>query len=205
MGQLDEALRFQLEVLRVASGKNAHGLQTMLMAYFEIAIVSSLAGDHNGALSQFEKLSPIVNYIARQNPFYFYYFHNSVAVELGELGCIEEAEAACKIALASPFTPAYPEWRETPKELKAKRTSATPSVVAVKRPSEVIPAPRMQPQPRRKPNRAASFGWLGSRGTLHRTVAAIVRFIPIADHPTNCNTLDRLGRSIRPRAPPAQH
>jgi len=201
--QLNEALRFQVEALRIASGKNAHGLQTMLMAHFEITIVRSLAGDHNGALSQFEKLWPIVNFIARQNPYYFYYFHNELAVELGELGRLEEAEAACKIALASPFASAYPEWAETRAELEAKRTSATPSVVAVKRPSEVVPTPRMRPQPCRKPNRVVAFGWLGSRGTFHRTVAAIVRFIPIANHPTDCYTLDQLGRCIRSRAPPA--
>jgi tetratricopeptide (TPR) repeat protein len=48
-GQLDEALRFQLEALRVASDRNAHGFQTTLMARWEISIIKSLDGNHKGA------------------------------------------------------------------------------------------------------------------------------------------------------------
>jgi tetratricopeptide (TPR) repeat protein len=139
-GQLNEALRFQLEALRMASDKTAHGLQTTLLAHGEIAIVRSLDGDHHGALADLEKLWPLFYHVAKQNPFYFYVFNNELAVELGEAGRIEEAEAACKIALASPFASAYPEWAETRQELEAKRTSATPSVVAINHTSEAIPA-----------------------------------------------------------------
>src|SRR6185503_15036899 len=70
-GELGEALRFQLEALRAASDKNAQSLQTALMARGEIAIVRSLAGDHRGALSDFEKLWPLVYQVAKQHPFYF--------------------------------------------------------------------------------------------------------------------------------------
>jgi len=200
--QLNEALRFQFEALRIASRKNDHGLQTMLMAHFEIAIVRSLAGDHNGALSQFEKLWPIVNHIAKQHPFYFYLFHNELAVELGEVGRLEEAEAACKVALASPFASAYPEWAETRQELEAKRTSATPSVVAINQTPEAIPQPRMQPRFRPKPKLIITFSWPA------RTEPYFQRsIIPIPATATNPLTaisiLHRMLICIGSRAPPA--
>jgi hypothetical protein len=86
LGQLDEALRFQLEVLRVASDQNGQGLQTRLMAGFEISIIKSLNGDHTGALSSFSSLGPMVNLVGKQKPFYFYLYCSELAIELGELG-----------------------------------------------------------------------------------------------------------------------
>lgn len=145
-GQLEDALRYQLEALKAASDKDADGLQTTLKARFEIAIITSLSGNHSGALSQLETLWPIVNYIARQYPFYLYLYHNEVAVELAETGRIEEAKAACNIALASPFAPAYPEWAETRQELDAKYPSANPSTVAVHRAPEPKLATQADPQ-----------------------------------------------------------
>ena len=130
-GQLDEALRFQLEALRAASDKNAHGMQTTLLARWEISIITGIDGDHEQDLSDLKNLSPLVNLVAKQKPFYFYAYSNALAIELGELGHTEEASTACKIALSCPFASAYPEWAETRQELEAKRTSATPSIVAV--------------------------------------------------------------------------
>jgi tetratricopeptide (TPR) repeat protein len=209
LGHLDEALRFQLEALRMASDRNAHELQTALMARWEISLLRYLDGDHRGALSDLESLSPLVNLLAKQEPFHLYGYCNDLAVVLGDLGRIAEAEATLEVALRSPYAPAYPNWAETRQELEAKRTSATPSVVAVTQTPEVIPAPRMQPQPclvRPQPSqirkRVFAFCWLSSRGTFHRLVA-IAGFIAIANCQTTRNTLDQLGRCIRSRAPPA--
>lgn len=204
-GLLDEAARFQFEALRVASDKNAHGLQTTLLAHLEISHVKSDTGDHKGALAILESLSPLVQIVSRQNPLYFYFYHNELAVEFGELNRISEAEAASAIALASPFASAYPEWAETRQELEAKRTSATPSVVAVNQTSEVIPAPRLQPRPCLKPKRVVVFCWLSiKRTSLQIALIAIARSRAIANGRTNRTTLDRLGRCIRSRAPPAR-
>jgi len=106
-GQLDEALRFQLEALRVASDPKARGFQTALMAHWEIAIVKSLNGDHGAALADLRKLQPLVNLIGKQKPFYFYAYCNSLAVELAELGCFADAEAFSAITLASPLARVY--------------------------------------------------------------------------------------------------
>jgi tetratricopeptide (TPR) repeat protein len=208
--QLDEALRFQLEALRAASDKSAHGLQTTLLAYLQIAHLKSDWGDHKGSLDVLESLSPLVEVISRRNPLYFYFYHNELGVEFGELNRIAEAQAASAIALASPFASAYPEWSETRQELEAKRTSATPSVVTVSQTFEVTPSPQTQPQPcpvQPQPNlirkRIVAFCWLSSRGTFHKALVAIVRSIAIANHPANRIILDQLGRCIRSRAPPA--
>jgi tetratricopeptide (TPR) repeat protein len=173
-GQFDETLRFQYEALRVASDKNAHGLQTALLAYWEISIIKSLDGDHKGALSDLKSLSPLVNLLTKQKPFYFYSYCNALSVELGELGRIEEAEAACKVALASPFASAYPEWAETRQELEAKRTSATPSIVAINRGSEAAPSPEVGRQRQPQPSRALTFGCPASdRDSFQRSVIPI--------------------------------
>lgn len=86
------------------------------MAGLEIAIIKSLEANHKDALSDLKSWSPLVNLVAKQKPFFFYLYHNELAIELGELGHIAEAKAACSVALASPFASAYPEWTETRQE-----------------------------------------------------------------------------------------
>lgn len=200
-GKLDEALRLQREALRAASEENADGLQTMLKAHFEIAIIRSLDGDHNGALSHFEKLWPIVNHIAKQNPFYFYLYHNAVAVELGEVGRVEEAEVACKLALASPFASAYPEWAETRQELEAKRRSATSSIVAQDHPPEAKPSLRVEPQCQSAPSRPLNSSYSAKdKVFFQRSVSWIPATTTLVFN--TVSTLDRVLICIRPRAPP---
>ena len=197
-GQLDETLRLQLEALRAVSNKTAHGLQTALIAHWEIAIIQSLDGNHKGALSNLEGLRPLVNLVAQQKPFYFYAYCNDIAVVLGELGRTAEAEAAIAIALSSPYAPAYPNWAETHQEIEAKRTPATPSIVAVTQASQSDPS---------LPEEAESlktipFCWLiNDRGYFQTAIATLDRLRPGIDQ-IACNTLDQLGRCIKSRAPP---
>jgi len=203
-GRLDEALRFQLEALRAASDANTNGLQTALMARWEISIIKSLNGDHKGALSDLKGLTPLVSLVARQTPFYFYFYCNDLAVVLGELGHIGEAQTTLDIALASPYAPLYPNWAETRLELEAKRTSATPSVVAVCRPTEVIPAPQPQPHSCQKPNQVVTFWWFGFKGNALQTALAPFAGLRPRARKTRRGILEVLGRSIRSRAPPVR-
>jgi tetratricopeptide (TPR) repeat protein len=145
-GRVDEALRFYSEALRLSSNENRPDLLTNLFVRSEISCIRSERGDHCGAFCDLERLAPLVSIVSRQNPLYFYVYHNELAVELGELGRLAEAEAACAIALASPFAHAYPEWSETRQELEAKRTSATRSIVAVNRAPEAKPKPQIEAQ-----------------------------------------------------------
>jgi tetratricopeptide (TPR) repeat protein len=199
--RLDEALKCQVEALRVASDRNAHGLQTTLLAHLEISHIKSDTGDHKGAFAILDSLSPLVQIVSRQNPLYFYFYHNELAVEFGELGRIAEAKAACKIALAYPFASAYPEWAETRLELEAKRTSATPSVIAISR----VPEPSPQAEPQRKPHRSQPLlaAWLASENTLlQRPSITTAPIATIAGAQITQSILDRVLICIGPRAPP---
>ena len=81
----------------------------------EIAVDRSIAGDHRGALAVLEAGLPAVGSLRGniEAAALCADYHNSLAVELGELGRIDEARRAVTIALASPFASAYPEWRDT--------------------------------------------------------------------------------------------
>ena len=200
-GRLDEALRFQIEALRMASDRNGHNLQTTLLARGEIAIIKSLDGDHKGDLSDLQSLGPLVNLVARQAPFYFYALHIDLAVDLGALGRLAEADAALEVALASPYASAYPNWAETRQELEAKRTSATPAVVAVNRRPEAEASPQLEPQRQPKRSRKLSFSHPTSkRDSFQRSIIPIPARTTIALNATS--TLDRVLMCTGPRAPP---
>jgi hypothetical protein len=106
---------------------------TALNAHRETAVGKSVAGDHRGALSVLEagltSVTSLRGDIATVALVADYY--NSLAVELGELGRIEEARLALRVALASPCANAYPEWRETFRELEVKARRVSRSTVAI--------------------------------------------------------------------------
>lgn len=202
-GQLDEAVRFQLEAYRMASDRNANGLQTRMLALWEISIARGVDGDHKGALSDLKNLRPIVDLIAKQKPFYFYAYCNALAVELGELGRAAEATAAISIALSSPYASAYPNWAETRLEIESRNTSAPPAVVAVNRPAEV--RPETQPNAQRKPEIAPVL----ILGALVNHYAFIKRSTNEFPAKTTIvlnavSILDRMLICIGPRAPPVR-
>ena len=202
LSRLDEALKFQFEALRAVPDKKAHGLQTALMAHFEIAIVKSLDGDHKGALSKLESLKPLVHLVTQRRPYYFYLYCSELAIELGELGHIAEAEAAVAVALNSSYASAYPNWAETRQEIEAKRTAATPSVVAVTQASPSSPSPQEEAR-RLKPIRSIAYCWLiNDRRDCQTALATLGRSRPSLHRQSACNTLDQLDSSIQSRAPP---
>ncbi len=204
LAQLDEALRFQIEALRVAPDRNAGGLQARLMAQFEIATIKSLNEDHKGALAILESVAPLVGIVARQSPLYFYIYHNELAVEFGELDRIREAEAACAVALASPFAQAYPEWSATRDEIAAKRVSATRSVVAINRAPKAEPSREPQRHCNRRPMKAVGFIDPASnkvsfqRSVIPNPATAIMALNAMS-------ILERVLSCIGPRAPPARN
>ena len=122
-------LSFCLEADRAATRYNYYDAQIIIKAQRNIALYKSLEGDHYGAVTNLERLFPIVRVISRWQPYLFYEHLNSFAVELGEVGRIEEAKNVCRIVLASPYAFAYPEWRETANEIAIrgyKSRSAVP-------------------------------------------------------------------------------
>jgi hypothetical protein len=94
------------------------------------AVINSEEGNHRGALA-LENLFQLAHAARSSQPHVYYDYMNSLAVELCEVGRLEEAWNASQIALASPFACAYPEWRETRDEIELKGRRASRSTVAV--------------------------------------------------------------------------
>lgn len=108
-GNFDEGLRYYKEASKTA---NNHSLIVEISR--DIALVRSNEGDHKQAVKEFEKALPLIKHA---DPFYYYQFLNSFAVELIEVGRLEEACNMSNIVLASSYAFAYPEWRETREDI----------------------------------------------------------------------------------------
>jgi hypothetical protein len=106
----------------------------VLFTQKSIATIKGLTGDHRGALAELERLAPLVRAVASIHPQVYCDYVNSLAVELGEMRRLEEAARACRVALASPFSAAYPELHETSNEIELIRRRASHSAVAVRQP-----------------------------------------------------------------------
>ena len=127
---LQSFLMLNLEASRVAGSSDWRDPQSFVKAQNNIAVLKSVDGDHRGALADLERLFPLARALWRWDPYLYYDYVNSLAVELMEAGRLEEARNASKIALASPFAGAYPQWRETRDEIELRGRRARRSVVA---------------------------------------------------------------------------
>ena len=132
-GDLQSYLMLNLEASRVAGSSDWRDPQSFVKAQNNIAVLKSVDGDHRGALADLERLFPLARARWRWDPYSYYEHLNSLAVELMEAGRLEEARNASKIALASPFAGAYPEWRETSDDIELRGRRACRSVVAFHR------------------------------------------------------------------------
>jgi len=130
-GEIDAAVPFFFEALKAAKGYDP---LTEISTHWFLAIDRSIHGDHKRAVADLENLFPLVRAFAGCSGA-FYDYLNSYAVELGEVGRLDEANAALNVALATPFASAYPNWTRTQAELAAKSRVASPSVVAISIPA----------------------------------------------------------------------
>jgi tetratricopeptide (TPR) repeat protein len=131
-GDHESALKLYLDAGRRAAETGR--VECLIIHFFtqwNISGINSLKGDHSKALAQLESLSPFVRAIGPIYPQTYYDYLNNLAVECGNVGRLEQAAHACRIALSSPFAAAYPEWHETSDEIKSKLQHASRSVVAV--------------------------------------------------------------------------
>jgi len=148
-----EALRYYLEAARASSFAN--DIFSTTQSHWMIAVLKSVDGDHKRALIGLENLLPQIRYIATSHPVYFYIYQNSLAVERAEVGEIQAAQHASRIALASPFAHAYPEWQQTGTDLYVRARSSSRSVIRVAVPDNlffmppaserVVQSPPLQP------------------------------------------------------------
>jgi tetratricopeptide (TPR) repeat protein len=88
-GQLEAALSHYLAAAHTA---REHDLLTFAASQKMVAVIRSIYGDHHQALNDLEHLFPLVRAIARHCPVFYHDFLNSYAVELGEVGRINEAQ-----------------------------------------------------------------------------------------------------------------
>ena len=130
------ALSLYCEASRLASRSGLYNSSAAIQTPRMMAVISSEEGNHRRAIVLLENLFPLAHYIRSSQPHVYYDYLNSLAVELGEVGRLEEAEHFSQIVLASPFAPAYPEWRETSNEIELKGWRPSRSVVGFTRTPE---------------------------------------------------------------------
>jgi hypothetical protein len=200
--EFEAALPHYFAAARIA---REHDVQTFVTAQRMIAVVHSIYGDHQRALDDLERLFPIGRAIAKHYPTSYYDFLNSYALELGEVGRIAEAQNVCAITLASPFAAAYPEYIQTRDELAARRTAATPSIIAVPATApEIVASSQAQIEPEPTPARARST--ISFKLRRYGLLACVLPIVPagtILSFVSAQIILDRLADSTLPRGPPA--
>jgi hypothetical protein len=199
-GKFEASLPYYLAAARVAGERD---LFTFVGSQKMTAVVRSIYGDHQRALADLERLFPMVRAIAKPCPAFYYEFLNSYAVELGEVGRIAEAQNVCAVTLASPFAAAYPEFAQTRDELAARRTAATPSIIAVPAALELISSPQSQVEPEPEPARARSTISLKLRRSYWLTRVLTKGMMASRGVVVSTRTvLDQLAYSTLPRGPP---
>ena len=113
-----------IQCCQAAIKQSAH-LSTVVEAIRGIIVLETRDGNHALAVKQLEGLDPMLPFLT---PLARCQYLNSLAVELGEVGRVEEARDICKVVLASPYASAYPEWRETSSEINLKGYKSRSSV-----------------------------------------------------------------------------
>jgi hypothetical protein len=220
-GQFNEALPFYLAAQKAAVNCD---VTTWVESQWMVAVIRSIHGDHRQSLSDLEKIFPLALKIGKYYPARYYDFLNSLAVEFGEAGRIVEAQSAINIALASPFASAHPQWSETREEIEQKRNYPDPSrcfldrsiaeseaspdsntslSVETERQAEEIALPQRRRAAKTKPLREVAFHRLTTSSTCQRPLTlpnAALLFIPRGKAKS---FLQRLGRSVQLRGPPA--
>lgn len=108
-------------------------LFTLYHSQKEIAIDQSLAGNHQGALQTLEASYPIIKSFASTYPSLYFDFYNGLAVELKELGRIDEARKSIDVALASPFSKVYDYLHVTRAEVEEQSKRASQNFIFIGR------------------------------------------------------------------------
>jgi tetratricopeptide (TPR) repeat protein len=129
LNQKDLAYKLYTEAQRV----NAKVSDSLLSSFLSmnVAYLLSADGNHNASLKILESIHPFMRTLAKIYPNQYCNYLNSFANELLEAGRIKEALYYIRVALASPFAFAYPEWHETGREVAQSSLRASKSVVSV--------------------------------------------------------------------------
>ncbi len=144
-GDYRTALPLYLEANSAASRRHNPDWFTIAHTQKIIAAIKGIDGDHRGAVADLEGMLPLIRMVSSTDPSLYHDYLNSLAVEFGESGRIEEAKSVCRIILASPYASAYPEWRETCDDIALRGYRTPRSFVPVSRKASktenVVPLP----------------------------------------------------------------
>lgn len=131
VGDNRAALPWYAEITQIAARDRAVDPGTLYLARQMTAIVRARSGDHEGAIRDLEEMFPLARLASYQEPRAYSIHLNSLAVELAEVGRLEEAARASSIACSSPYASAHPEWQETFDEITLKRRRGSRSRIIV--------------------------------------------------------------------------
>jgi tetratricopeptide (TPR) repeat protein len=129
-GDYQSALPFYNEASKVTTYSKTYDSLAAFSSLHMLAVIKSIDGDYRGALVDLEKMAPMVRTARLLYPPTYYTYLNSFAIEMAEVGRLEEAQNISRIVLASPYTSAYPEYRETWDEIQLKSYRTRRSVVS---------------------------------------------------------------------------
>ncbi|MGH9762770.1 MAG: hypothetical protein ACREAC_18260, partial [Blastocatellia bacterium] len=92
-----------------------------------VAIMQAIEGDHSRSMAALQALLPQTLYLSRWYPTDLYDHLNSMAIELGELGRVDEAIQIIDQVLRTPLANNFPQWLDTKVELASKRQLLFPA------------------------------------------------------------------------------
>jgi len=128
------AMSFYRDASRLVTLDGVFDPMTLYFVSRMTATIKGFDGDNRGALADLEKMFGLVRTASSLQPFAYYDYMNALAVELSDVGRLEQARRASEMSLASPYASAFPEWRETFDEIarkQTKRQSGSRSLIGV--------------------------------------------------------------------------
>ncbi|HKV40591.1 MAG TPA: tetratricopeptide repeat protein, partial [Blastocatellia bacterium] len=127
-GDLEESAHGYLETARAAVGIDP---LTRFQSLRGLAIVRALAGDHDGALAELRRLLPVARYLAASYPADYCSHLNSLALELGATGRVNEARHVISTVAKSPLAIRFPNWVDSYREIHAMRSAGPKLLYAI--------------------------------------------------------------------------
>lgn len=107
-----------------------------------ISLLKSIEGYHKSAIADVERILPLIRFAP---PNVYLDCLNSYAVELSEVGQLQEAENVSSLVIASPLTRYYPEWQETWSEIRSKRKGRSTVAISLAKVEAEYEAEALEP------------------------------------------------------------
>src|SRR5262249_22603542 len=131
-GENDAFLAVSREASHASTIGDTYNLRSFVIAERNTAMSRSISeNDHRGALIILERSLPVARFLSRWQPSVYYEHLNSLAVELAEVGRLEEAQRCIAIPLGSSVARFSKDWLDTEADIKARIKKASRSKVSI--------------------------------------------------------------------------